>query len=221
MQFLKNFKNIYQLLSKTSHTPSLLDIKDYNLAGNFLIATPSLKDKRFQKTVIYICIHNKNGAIGLVVNRFIDRIQPTKIFAHLLKKHEDLKIEPKNVPLMDVFDGGPMEKERAFIIHTHQYKNDDTLVFTNNISVTGNEKVFLDIIRPKIKKKPTFKHKLILGYAAWVPNQLEKELAENFWIIAPAREELIFHQDTAELWENSLKKFNISPALIANHVGHA
>ncbi|OQW53535.1 MAG: hypothetical protein A4S14_16000 [Proteobacteria bacterium SG_bin9] len=189
------------------------------LDGQLLIAMPVMEDERFARTVIYICAHSAEGAMGIVVNRPAGSID----FPGLLKQldiigdAEQIKL-PHDAEMMKVLKGGPVETGRGFVLHSSDFfiKN-ATLPIDDGISLTAT----LDILKA-IARGAGPKHAILaLGYAGWAPGQLENEIQENGWLHCAADSDLIFGRDINEKYDRALRKIGIDPGMLSNEAGHA
>lgn len=185
---------------------------DTSLVGQLLVAMPGMPDPRFAKTVIYVCAHNTDGAMGLVVNRALD----TLTFPALL---EQLGIEvrlPRHRGI-SVHFGGPVETGRGFVLHTPDYVRDGTLVVDGQVALTAT----LDILRAIATGAGPRHHLLALGYAGWGPGQLDSEIRANGWLLVPADEDLVFDLDLDGKWRRAMAKLGIDPRMLLDTAGHA
>lgn len=189
------------------------------LDGQLLIAMPVMEDERFARTVIYICAHSAEGAMGIVVNRPAGSID----FPGLLKQldiiadADQIKL-PHDAETIKVLKGGPVETGRGFVLHSSDFfiKN-ATLPIDDGISLTAT----LDILKA-IARGAGPKHAILaLGYAGWAPGQLENEIQENGWLHCPADSDLIFGRDIGEKYDRALRKIGIDPGMLSNEAGHA
>jgi putative transcriptional regulator len=162
-----------------------------SLAGQFLIATPEMGDPRFERTVILMVRHDKDGAFGIVVNRPI-AVRP---LAELLGMLGD-----KDTPVsgeVRILAGGPVQPELGFVIHTAEYAGPQTMAIDRHMAVTSSREILRDIGSGKGPKKSLF----AFGYAGWGAGQLEGELKGRAWAIAPAEQRLVFDEDREKLWD--------------------
>ncbi|GAB5468533.1 MAG: YqgE/AlgH family protein [Rhodospirillales bacterium] len=181
------------------------------LTGQILIAMPSMSDNRFRQSVVYICAHNEDGAMGLVVNKRIDSLS----FDELLQQ---LGIEnPKPGQAIDVHFGGPVESGRGFVLHSAEYEQESTLQVDGRIAMTAT----LDILRDIATGEGPRQHLFALGYAGWGPGQLDSELQANGWLTAEANEGLIFSADLGTKWDEAIKTLGIDPHFLVSDAGHA
>ena len=168
---------------------------DSYLAGQLLIAMPGMRDPRFARTVVYMCAHSAEGAMGLVINRVLESLT----FEELL---EQLGIEGSVPPdAATVHFGGPVETGRGFVLHSGDYRQDGTLAVADDVSLTAT----VDILRAIAAGEGPRRHLLALGYAGWGPGQLEGEIAHEDWLTAPADPSLIFGDEGETLWEKVMK----------------
>ena len=181
------------------------------LTGQLLIAMPNMRDPRFEKTVIYMCVHNAEGAMGLVVNKQIESIS----FPQLL---EQLEIDtPASPPVIRIHFGGPVESGRGFVLHSSDYGKNGTVTVDNAVALTAT----VDILRDMAERRGPTRSLLALGYAGWGPGQLDGELQQNAWLNVTADEELIFGEDVESTWERAIAKIGIDPRLLSGEAGHA
>ena len=180
-----------------------------SLKNHFLIAMPGMADERFTQSVTYICEHNAGGAMGLVIN------QPSKMSYSELFKHLKLNDDyPDNSPLLA---GGPVQKERGFVLHTRDKSWESTLPVSDDIAITGSKDILADIA---IHEGPQ-SVLIALGYAGWSAGQLESELGQNSWLTVPATKQIIFDLPLEERWQCSAKALGIDLHLMTSDAGHA
>jgi putative transcriptional regulator len=181
------------------------------LTGQLLIAMPGMADPRFARTVVYVCAHNEEGAMGLVINRLIGSIT----FPDLL---EQLGIENAGIGRnIEVHFGGPVESGRGFVLHSGDYEQDGTLKVSNHLSLTAT----IDILRDIASGGGPRLSMLALGYAGWGPGQLDSEIQANGWLHVEADEELVFDQNLDGKWERAISKLGIDPSMLSGEAGHA
>lgn len=181
------------------------------LEGQLLIAMPTMADPRFTRTVIYLCVHNSDGAMGLVINKQLD----TLTFQNLLEQLEIGTARPIGSTM--VHFGGPVEMARGFVLHSADLVQDDTLIVTNGIALTAT----VDILRLIADGSGPQNTLLALGYAGWGPGQLEAEIQDNAWLNVPADPPLIFEDDIDAKWSLALSKLGIDPSQLSDAHGHA
>jgi putative transcriptional regulator len=182
-----------------------------SLAGQLLIAMPGMPDPRFAKSVIYMCAHNADGAMGLVVNRAFESLT----FPHLL---EQLGIDPREAASDSiVLSGGPVETGRGFVLHSPDYLRDGTLIVTEGIALTAS----IDILKAIAAGSGPRRHLLALGYAGWGAGQLDSEIKANGWLTVAADEGLVFDFDLDSKWQRAMAKIGVDPRLLSGSIGHA
>ncbi len=181
------------------------------LTGQLLIAMPQMNDPRFERTVIYICAHTADGAMGLVVNREIEALT----FPDLLKQ---LNIDAEVVnDKIQVLFGGPVETGRGFVLHSSDYVQNTTMLVDKRVGLTATMEVLKDIASgngPRLNI-------LALGYAGWGPGQLDAEIHANGWLSVPADDGLLFDHDLDNKWERALAKIGIDFSMLSGEAGHA
>ena len=181
------------------------------VTGQLLIAMPGMRDERFAKSVIYMCAHSEEGAMGLVLNQRLDSLK----FAELISQLElDEKHLSKDVP---VHFGGPVESGRGFVLHTSDYQQDATLEVVNGVALTAT----VDILKAIAQGKGPQKSLLALGYAGWGPGQLDMEIRANGWLQVPSDSEIIFDIEPDTKWERAIQRLGIDPRMLSDDVGHA
>jgi putative transcriptional regulator len=182
-----------------------------SLSGQLLVAMPQMTDPRFARTVVYLCAHSAEGAMGLVVNRLIDSLS----FGNLLAQ---LGVEVEGAPAdMPVHFGGPVESSRGFVLHTSDYHQDSTLVIDDEIALTAT----VDVLRAIARGTGPRQRVLALGYAGWAPGQLDAEIQANGWLLVPADLDLVFGRDNDSKWQQAIAKIGIDLSLLSSEVGHA
>jgi putative transcriptional regulator len=187
------------------------DPSQSSLTGQLLVAMPQMTDPRFARTVVYLCAHSSDGAMGLVVNRLIDSLT----FASLLSQ---LGVEAEAVPTdMPVHFGGPVESSRGFVLHTSDYLQDSTLVIDDDIALTAT----VDVLKAIARGAGPRRRVLALGYAGWAPGQLDAEIQANGWLLVPADLDLVFGMENASKWQRALAKIGIDLSLLSSEAGHA
>ena len=182
---------------------------DY-LEGHCLIAMPTMGDERFVRTLIYMCAHNEDGAMGLVVNKPLDDLS----FSDLLTQ---LGVDDgPDVDAIRLHFGGPVETGRGFVLHSDDYTNDGTLPIAEGVSLTAT----VDVLRAMAHGSGPRKSLLALGYAGWAPGQLDTEIQGNGWLTCEADEDLIFGSRLETKWNKALGKIGIDPGMLSSDTGH-
>jgi putative transcriptional regulator len=183
-----------------------------SLAGQLLVAMPQMADPRFARSVVYLCAHSVDGAMGLVVNRLIDSLS----FENLL---EQIGVEQDGSAARDmpVHFGGPVESSRGFVLHSTDYVQDSTLVIEDEIALTAT----IDVLKAIARGDGPRHRVLALGYAGWAAGQLDAEIQANGWLLVPADLELVFGLDNDTKWERAIAKIGIDLTLLSSEAGHA
>jgi putative transcriptional regulator len=184
-----------------------------DLTGKLLIAMPGMGDPRFERSVILMCAHSPEAAMGLIVNKPI----PELGFADLLRQ---LAIGGRAPPESEirVHFGGPVEHGRGFVLHSDDYaSNASTLQVGGGFGMTATLDILEHIARGAGPKRAF----LALGYSGWGPGQLEDEIVRNGWLTAEATPELVFAADNAGKWGRALKSLGIDPLTLSSDAGHA
>ena len=190
------------------------------LDGQFLVAMPAMADKRFARSVIYMCAHSGQGAMGLIINQRAPHISFSELLGQLsIAGGEDGAETPGSaVRDMDVHVGGPVETGRGFVLHTSDYfAADSTLPIDDGVSLTAT----LDILKAIAAGKGPDRAILALGYAGWRPGQLESEIAANGWLHCPPDIDLLFDRDIDQKYDRAMSKIGIDPSHLVSEAGHA
>jgi putative transcriptional regulator len=189
------------------------------LDGQMLIAMPAMGDERFSRSLIYICAHSSEGAMGIIVNHPAPNIN----FSDLLVKlnvipSADVIQLPGRAGVVKVMRGGPVETERGFVLHSADFFiENSTLPIDDGICLTAT----IDILKAIARGDGPASAILALGYAGWAPGQLENEMQSNGWLHCTADSELIFGPDIRGKYEKALKKIGIDLGMLSNEAGHA
>jgi putative transcriptional regulator len=185
--------------------------QDASLIGQLLVAMPQMRDSRFERSVIYMCAHSAEGAMGLVLNKLFDQIS----FPDLLDQL-NIKTGPRTKQILVHF-GGPVESGRGFVLHSDDYVRDGTLTITDGFALTAT----IDILRAIADGEGPRSSLLALGYAGWGPGQLESEIQQNGWLTVPADPALVFEGDLEAKWVRALAKLGVQPSALSGEAGHA
>ena len=180
------------------------------LAGHLLVAMPNMRDPRFERTVIYMCVHNAEGAMGLVINKAVGSLT----FPQLLRQ---LGIPKEGAADRRVHFGGPVEMGRGFVLHTDEYEQESTVKVRAGFAVTAT----IDILKAIAEGRGPQKALLALGYAGWAPGQLDGEIQANGWLHAPADLGIVFDDELDTKWTRAISKIGIDLALLSGEAGHA
>jgi len=181
------------------------------LTGQLLVAMPQMEDQRFARSVVYICAHTDDGAMGLILNKLAEAIN----FSDLL--------EQLNLPVATVSDktrihfGGPVETGRGFVLHSDDFTQDASLLIENGVALTAT----VDILSAISKGNGPRNYLLALGYAGWAPGQLDSEIQANGWLIAPADTDILFGSKIENKWSTALNTIGIDVTMLSSHAGHA
>ncbi len=181
------------------------------LTGQLLVAMPQMEDQRFARSVVYICAHSDDGAMGLILNKLAEAIN----FSDLL--------EQLNLPVAKVSDktrvhfGGPVETGRGFVLHSDDFTQDASLLIEKGVALTAT----VDILSAISKGNGPRNYLLALGYAGWAPGQLDSEIQANGWLIAPADTDILFGSKIENKWNTALNTIGIDVTMLSSHAGHA
>lgn len=183
-----------------------------DLSGKLLIAMPSMEDPRFEHSVVFLCAHSGEGAMGLIVNKPVPEVSLDDLL-------EQLEIgKGAGSAGVRLFFGGPVEGQRGFVLHTRDYEpGEGTLEVDAQFSMTATRDILVDMARgtgPMLALTA-------LGYAGWGPGQLESELKQNAWLTVDADEAIVFDPDAGGKWTKALAKLGIDPSLLSAAGGRA
>ncbi|KEY60706.1 YqgE/AlgH family protein [Serratia sp. DD3] len=186
-----------------------------NLQHHFLIAMPAMEDPRFKHAVIYVCEHNDEGAMGLVINKPMEHFTVETVL-------EKLNIQPSprdpSIKLKKpVFSGGPLADDRGFILHTPHEGFDSSILISPTTMITTSKDVLETLGTPNQPAEVL----VALGYAGWDKGQLEQEVLANAWLTTEADNEILFHTPIANRWREAANRLGIDIRSIANQAGHA
>lgn len=197
---------------KPSSTPGYLD-------GQMLVAMPTMEDERFARSVIYMCAHSAEGAMGIVVNQPAGTIDFPDLLVQLeiIREADQIRL-PDDVETMKVLRGGPVKTGHGFVLHSSDfYIENSTLPIDDGISLTAT----LDILKAIATGAGPRQAILALGYAGWAPGQLETEIQGNGWLHCPADSDLIFGADVDGKYDRALRKIGIDLGMLSSDAGHA
>lgn len=182
-----------------------------NLTDHFLIAMPSMEDSYFVKTLTYICEHNEQGALGVIVNR------PTEFPVKKLLKQLGLSPQDSTTSDTPVLQGGPVRMDNGFVLHEPVGSWKFTLSSNTEIGLTSS----IDILEAIAENRGPERVLVALGYAGWTAGQLEQELANNVWLTVPAEPDILFDLSFEEKLPAAMKSLGIDFSNLSNQVGHA
>ncbi len=187
------------------------------LDGQLLVAMPIMTDKRFARSVIYMCAHSAEGAMGLIVNQRAPHISFSELLTQLGIMPGNIDV-PESLVEMDVQVGGPVETGRGFVLHSADYYvAESTLPIDDGVSLTAT----VDILKAIAGGRGPDRAILALGYAGWRAGQLESEIQANGWLHCPADADLLFDRDLDQKYERALSKIGIDPSHLVSDAGHA
>lgn len=196
-----------------------------SLAGMLLIAMPNMMDPRFHRSVLFVCAHDPNGAMALMLNQPSYGMDIYDLFEQLDIKKTTLSDRTPNTeddeddPLSEVavLNGGPVETGRGFVLHGPDFQQKETVLINDQFSVTAT----VDILQAIAKGEGPHDFSLMLGYAGWQAGQLEREMLDNTWLTVPATPELVFHTPSADQWDVAISTLGIHPAQLTAFSGRA
>jgi len=185
------------------------------LAGQLLLASPSLLGSEFKDAVILICHHDDDGCMGLMINR------PRNISVFDVLSDLDIGIpddqQTNNELLPKVFEGGPVDDFRGFVLHDGWHVYESTMQVTPELHLTSSR----DVLEALGQGDGPEHYMLVLGYAGWQAGQLESELSNNDWLIAPASHHIVFQEPPAGRWDFGARCMGVDRAHLSNQIGHA
>jgi putative transcriptional regulator len=191
-------------------------LENINLTGQFLIAMPSMTDPYFSKTITFICTHNQDGAMGVVINRPIE-LNVASLF-------KQMKLEIEFSPFLEnpLYFGGPVQQERGFILHTPHVEYNSTLIINNSIALTTSK----DILEAAAQQDAPEKMLIALGYAGWTAGQLEEEIGRNAWLNLETQQvnvlhALIFDTPNDNKFDLAMRIMGLNLANLSDIAGHA
>ena len=188
------------------------DSKTASLRNSFLLATPAMRDSRFRFAVIFMVSHDRSGAMGIIVNKG----KPGLFISDLLEQVGITgDVQVADTP---VLNGGPVDIDRGFVLHSSDYfKPESSLIISDTLSLTSTKDVLETIVSDDHHKNAM----LAVGYAGWGPGQLEKEIAENSWLVTEADESIVFSNDLDGKWASVLAEMGIDPSCLSQSGGKA
>ncbi|MGD8977004.1 MAG: YqgE/AlgH family protein [Gammaproteobacteria bacterium] len=184
---------------------------DPYLTDHFLIAMPTMGDPNFDRTVTFICEHNEDGALGLVINRPMD-LALGEIFSQM-----SLECDDQAISVLPVLQGGPVQVERGFVIHGSEREWNSTLAVSEAVSVTTSR----DVLEAMAAGDGPERALVAIGYAGWGAGQLEAEMAANAWLTVPANTEILFDIPFEKRWRAAAALIGIDLDLLSTEAGHA
>ncbi len=181
------------------------------LTNHLLIAMPALADQNFSRAVTYICEHNEDGALGLIINR------PGDVTLEEILRQMNLRADDEKIAAQRVYQGGPVSPERGFVLHGDHSQWEATLRVSPDTGVTSSR----DILEAIAEGRGPEHYLMALGYAGWSAGQLDEEMRENAWLSVPAQHEILFHTPVPQRWQAATRLLGIDPARLSGDAGHA
>jgi putative transcriptional regulator len=189
------------------------------LVGRFLVAAPSMPDERFQKSVVFVCKHDDDGALGIIVNNKVEDLALGQVYKQLGI------VVPKIANLQPVLFGGPVETSRGLVLHSADYKRDETLLIEGGMALTASLEILKDMAGGSGPKQAW----LALGHSGWSPGQLDRELQDNAWLVVDGDPAIVFDTDLNAKWQRALdtlggkteRGIKFDPASYSHQVGRA
>lgn len=202
--------------------PERTSLEPTSLQGRLLVAMPSLDDPNFDHSVIYMCQHDPESAMGIVLNQPIGGLTFPRMMEEL-----GIDITDNRHVATPIYNGGPVQNERGFVLHSLDYFIDEVtlpldidpeaLELRDGIGLTVSRDILVDLARGAGPSRVL----IALGYAGWGPGQLEAEIRDNAWLVAPCQADLLFSHDASALWSKTLKLLGISPEHLSLNAGRA
>ncbi len=182
----------------------------HSLEGHLLIAAPALQDPFFQRAVIYMCSHDANGAMGVIINYPVQNVKLDDIL-------DQLDIDTGGMHVLPIHFGGPVDANRGFVVHSSDYAAEGNIIEKNGISVSAN----IAVLQALAEGRGPTKGMLVLGYAGWSAGQLEDEIEKGSWIITAADPALVFATGDEKKWSDAVESLGIDLGHFSSDVGHA
>lgn len=187
------------------------------LDDHFLIAMPGMKDDRFARSVIYVCAHSSEGAMGLIINQMQQMRFPDLLVQLGIIKEDDVIRLPTPAREFAVRNGGPVDRSRGFVLHSDDYRVESSMPVSEDICLTAT----VDILRAISSGRGPRQALMALGYSGWGAGQLENEIAANGWLTCPADPDLLFDSDFDRKYDRILSSIGIDIARLSHTAGHA
>ena len=203
--------DIFDTASSSSILRPSQTVTTLDLTNQFLIAMPSMGDPNFTRTVTYVCAHNAEGALGIVINRPME-VELDEVFSQM-----DIQCNLPDANHMTIYDGGPVHQDRGFILHSPANDWESTMHVTNDIAVSTSR----DILEAIGNGSGPEECLVALGYAGWGAGQLEAEMSQNAWLSGPAQSEIIFRIPAKERWMRAAAALGVDLTSMSDDVGHA
>lgn len=196
----------------------VLMASDIMLEGQILIAMPGIGDSRFQRSLVYLCAHSENGAMGLIINK----VAPLMFFSDIVlqlnvRGLENAAALPQHLLNLPVLFGGPVEQNRGFVLHSRDYFSaSSSLPIQDDIALTAT----VEILEAIARGEGPLKLLLALGYSGWVAGQLEDEMKHNGWLTCEPDDDLLFGTDQDSKYVRALHKIGVDPSMLSAEAGH-
>ncbi|MGN6143644.1 MAG: YqgE/AlgH family protein [Mesorhizobium sp.] len=187
------------------------------LDDQFLIAMPGMKDERFARSVIYVCAHSDEGAMGLIINQTQQMLFPDLLVQLGIMSEQEVIRLPRQARDFVVRNGGPVDRSRGFVLHSGDYRVESSLPVSPDVCLTAT----VDILRAISTGRGPRQALMALGYAGWGAGQLEGEIAENGWLTCPADPDLLFDADIERKYDRILASIGVDPTRLSAAAGHA
>jgi putative transcriptional regulator len=189
---------------------TMIEHANANLTNQFLIAMPGLADPFFARTVSYLCQHNAEGALGIIVNR------PLELTLADIMEQMEITVNDPDIGRLPVYFGGPVQPERGFVLHEPGGRWNSTLKVSESLCLTTSR----DILEAAGSGKGPQHILVALGYAGWGKGQLEREITENSWLNAPADSSILFSRPAADRWKAAAELMGVDISLLTAQAGH-
>jgi len=188
------------------------DTETDGLTGKILIATPAIGDPRFARTLVFVCTHSHDHAMGLVVNKPMGSLRLPDLLGQLHIATND------STPDRPVLNGGPVERDRGFVLHSNDYHCEEaTLAINKQVAMTATKDVLMAIASPEAPRQSV----LALGYTGWGAGQLDSEIVANAWLTCEPSDDLLFGLELGDKWVNALASIGVSPEKLSSFQGQA
>jgi putative transcriptional regulator len=186
-------------------------MQQIDLTNQFLISMPNLKDPNFEKTVTYICVHNEEGAMGIVINK------PLEIGLGEIFEQMDIPVNNLQANKQKIFQGGPVHIDHGFILHQTSKEWNSSIIVSPELCVTTSK----DILEAIAEGEGPDESLIALGYAGWSAGQLEQELMNNAWLNGPVDLEIIFNTSSEQCWQSAANHIGVDIDKLSSDIGHA
>jgi len=188
-----------------------MTIETANLTNQFLVAMPGMADPTFAKTVTYLCQHGPEGALGIIINR------PSDLTLGEVMEQMSIEVRERAIEHLQVYFGGPVHRERGFVLHEPGGQWDSTMQVSESVALTTSR----DILEAIGSGNGPSKVLVALGYAGWGKGQLEREILENAWLNVPADMAIMFESPARQRWKAAAESVGVDISLLTASAGHA